>query len=103
MTKAEIVRYLVEKTGLPRKDAVRAVETFLDSVKDGLQGGEKVSLVGFGTFLVTSRNPRNGHNPRTREKIFIDKKYVARFKPGKAFRETVNDGADVPGSAPDKG
>ncbi|MBI1293270.1 hypothetical protein GC173_18855 [bacterium] len=96
MTKAEIVRYLVDKTGLPRKEAVDAVEQFLEAVKNSLQKGEKVSLVGFGTFLVTSRNPRNGHNPRTREKIFIEKKYVARFKPGKAFREVVNHGTDTP-------
>lgn len=92
MTKAEIVHLLVSKSGLPRKDAVLAVELFLNSVKESLQDGQKVSLVGFGTFLVTARNPRNGHNPRTREKIFIEKKYVARFKPGKAFREAVNGG-----------
>jgi DNA-binding protein HU-beta len=91
MTKAEIVRHLVEKSGLPRRDAVEAVEVFLATVKEGLQSGEKVSLVGFGTFIVSSRNPRNGHNPRTREKIQIDRKHVAKFKPGKAFREAVND------------
>jgi DNA-binding protein HU-beta len=96
MTKAEIVRYLVEKSGLPRKDAVLAVELFLNSIKEALQSGEKVSLVGFGTFLVTARNPRSGHNPRTREKIQIEKKCVARFKPGKAFREAVNQSGSSP-------
>jgi DNA-binding protein HU-beta len=103
MTKAEIVRYLVDKTGLPRKEAVQAVELFLDSIKESLQQGQKVSLVGFGTFLVNARNSRNGHNPRTRERIFIEKKCVARFKPGKAFREIANKG-NLPGEvAPDQG
>ena len=90
MTKAEIVRYLIEKSGLPRKDAVEAVEIFLASIKEGLQSGEKVSLVGFGTFLVKQKNSRNGRNPRTSEIIHIPDKKVASFKPGKAFREAVN-------------
>ncbi len=90
MTKAEIVRHLIEKSGLPRKDAVEAVEIFLNCIKSGLQGGEKVSLVGFGTFLVKAKNSRNGRNPRTGEMIYIPDKKVAVFKPGKAFREAVN-------------
>lgn len=90
MTKAEIVRALIQKSGLPRKDAVQAVELFLDSIKQSLQTGEKVSLVGFGTFLVKAKNSRNGRNPRTGEMIEIPDKRVAVFKPGKAFREVVN-------------
>ena len=90
MTKAEIVRRLIDKTGLPRKDAVEAVEVFLDCIKSGLRDGEKVSLVGFGTFLVKGKNARNGRNPRTGEMINIPEKNVAVFKPGKAFRESVN-------------
>lgn len=91
MTKAEVVKALIEKTGLPRKEAVEAVELFLDSIKDGLTKGEKVSLVGFGTFLVKLKNARNGRNPRTGEVIDIPEKAVAVFKPGKAFREAVNE------------
>lgn len=91
MTKAEIVRSLVEKSGLSRKDAVQAVEIFLDEIKGSLQDGDKVSLVGFGTFLVKAKNPRNGRNPRTGELIHIPEKKIAVFKPGKAFREAVNE------------
>lgn len=80
----------MEKTGLPRKDAVEAVEIFLDSVKGGLMVGDKVSLVGFGTFTVKEKNSRNGRNPRTGEPIRIPPKRVVTFKPGKAFRESVN-------------
>jgi DNA-binding protein HU-beta len=90
MTKAEIVRSLIEKSGLPRKDAVQAVEIFLDNIRESLIEGKKVSLVGFGTFLVKEKNSRNGRNPRTGEMIHIPNKKVAVFKPGKAFRELVN-------------
>ena len=91
MTKAEVANLLMEKTGLARNEAYDAVEIFLDSIKDALQEGEKVSLVGFGTFLVKKKNARNGRNPRTGEQIFIDEKNVVVFKPGKSFREVVND------------
>ncbi len=90
MTKAEVVRVLIEKTGLPRKDAVDAVEMFLESVKSSLKAGEKVSLVGFGTFMVKEKNARNGRNPRTGDMIQIPEKKVAVFKPGKALREEAN-------------
>ena len=89
MTKAEVAAKLAEKTGISHKQAVEAVELFLESVKGALQTGEKVSLVGFGTFYVKERNARNGRNPRTGSSIKIPKKCVATFKPGKAFRERV--------------
>ncbi|MBX3729193.1 MAG: integration host factor subunit alpha [Candidatus Sumerlaeia bacterium] len=90
MTKAEVANLLMEKTGLGRAESCQAVEIFLDSIKEALQQGEKVSLVGFGTFLVKNKNPRNGRNPRTGEQIFIEEKNVVVFKPGKSFRESVN-------------
>lgn len=91
MTKAEVAALLMEKTGLGRVEAYQAVELFLGAVKEALQSGEKVSLVGFGTFLVKGKNPRNGRNPRTGEQIAIPPKNVVVFKPGKSFRESVND------------
>ena len=90
MTKAEVANKVIEKTGLSRKQSTIAVEAFLASIKDALHRGEKVSLVGFGTFIVKQKNARNGRNPRTGEKIHIPEKKTAYFKPGKAFRETVN-------------
>ncbi|MCC5876855.1 MAG: HU family DNA-binding protein [Candidatus Sumerlaeia bacterium] len=89
MTKAEVIRMVMEKTGLPRKDAIEAVEVFLQSVKDGLQSSQKVSLVGFGTFFVKEKDSRNGRNPRTGELIRIPPKKVAVFKPGKPLREVI--------------
>lgn len=97
MTKAEVVNKLVEKTGLSRKDAIQALEIFLDAIKDGLKEGDKISLVGFGTFYMKEKKARNGRNPRTGEKIQIPPKMIATFKPGKAFRELINDGIDPDG------
>jgi len=91
MTKSEVANIVMEKTGLGRQESYEAVEIFLNSVKDALQNGEKVSLVGFGTFIIKERNARQGRNPRTGEPIQIEEKRVVAFKPGKQFRETVND------------
>lgn len=90
MTKAEVANLLIERTGLARNEAQAAVEVFLDSIKDALQQGEKVSLVGFGTFLVKVKEERNGRNPRTGERIRIPEKRVVVFKPGKSFRDMAN-------------
>ena len=94
MTKAEIINRVSQETGMSRKDSIVALEIFLESIKDALRAGEKVSLVGFGTFYIKQKNARNGRNPRTGEKIMIPPKQIATFKPGKAFRQLVNDGLD---------
>ena len=90
MTKAEIVNMVARQTGMSRKDTVVAVEIFLSSIKESLKKGEKISLVGFGTFYVKSKNARNGRNPRTGRRIQIPSKSIATFKPGKAFRNLIN-------------
>ena len=91
MTKAEVAARLANKVGLSSKQSVEAVEVFLEAIKGALKQGDKVSLVGFGTFYVKERNARNGRNPRTGRSIQIPKKLVASFRPGKAFRDTVRD------------
>ena len=95
MTKAEIVNRVAEMTGMSRKDTIEALEIFLEAVKDSLKQGDKISLVGFGTFFVKEKKARHGRNPRTGERIQIPPKFIATFKPGKAFRQLINDGADV--------
>jgi len=90
MTKVELVKTLMEKTGLSRNQSMETVEYFLESVKGALKKGEKVCLVGFGTFYIKEKDARIGRNPRTGEQINIPPKKVAVFKPGKAFRELVN-------------
>ena len=90
MTKAEIVNMVARQTGMSRKDTIVAVEIFLSSIKEALKEGEKISLVGFGTFYVKHKNARNGRNPRTGRRIQIPPKSIATFKPGKAFRNLIN-------------
>jgi DNA-binding protein HU-beta len=101
MTKAEIINKIAQRTGMSRKDSIVALEIFLESIKDSLREGDKVSLVGFGTFYMKQKNSRNGRNPRTGEKIRIPPKQIATFKPGKAFRDLINDGFDPGGGEDD--
>lgn len=90
MTKAEIANAVSSKTGMSRKDSIDALETFLLCIKETLKQGEKVSLVGFGTFYLKKKEARQGRNPRTGARINIPAKNIATFKPGKNFREMVN-------------
>lgn len=99
MTKAEVAARLASKVGISSKQSVEAVEVFLSSIKEALKRGEKVSLVGLGTFYVKVRNARNGRNPRTGKNIQIPRKCVATFKPGKAFREQVKNLPETAASA----
>jgi DNA-binding protein HU-beta len=90
MTKADVINALARKTGMARNEAADAVDLFLLTVREALEKGEKVSLVGFGTFYVREKNSRQGRNPRTGAHIQIPRKRVAAFKPGRAFRQLVS-------------
>lgn len=89
MTKAELVSSVAERSGLSKKDAGTALEAVLDSIAEALAGGDKVQLVGFGTFEVRQRAARTGRNPQTGEDITIAARSVPVFKPGKALRDAV--------------
>ncbi|MFS8639465.1 MAG: HU family DNA-binding protein [Symbiobacteriaceae bacterium] len=89
MNKPELVNAIAEKTGLNKKDSERAVNAFVESVSEALAKGEKVSLVGFGTFEVRTRQARTGRNPRTGQTLTIPASKVPAFKPGKQLREMV--------------
>ena len=88
-TKNDLVAAVVEKAGLSKKQAAAAVDAVLDTIKESLASGEKVSLNGFGSFDVKERKAREGRNPQTGEKIKIPAKKVPVFKPGKQLREAV--------------
>lgn len=90
MTKANIVEAVVAKTGLKKKDAEAAVTVVFDSVKDALVAGDKVQLVGFGTFAVKERAARSGRNPATGETITIAASKSVGFAAGKALKDAVN-------------
>lgn len=89
MNKSELVDLVAEKAGMSKKDSETAVKAVLDSITDGLVQGNKVQLVGFGTFEVRQRKAREGRNPATGEKIKINALKVPAFKPGKALKEKV--------------
>lgn len=89
MNKAELVERVSSEVGLTKKDANKAVDAITSAITDALARGEKVTLVGFGTFQVQRRKARQGVNPRTGSKINIPAKDVPKFKPGKALRQAV--------------
>ncbi len=89
MNKSELVDLVAEKAGMSKKDSEKAVKAVLDSITEGLVKGDKVQLVGFGTFEVRSRKEREGRNPATGEKIKIEALKVPAFKPGKALKDKV--------------
>jgi DNA-binding protein HU-beta len=89
VNKSELVELVAEKTEMSKKDSEKAVKAVLDSITDGLVKGDKVQLVGFGTFEVRNRKEREGRNPATGEKIKIKALNVPAFKPGKALKEKV--------------
>lgn len=88
--KSELIVALAQKADLTKKDAEKALNAFVDVVTDALKAGEKVQLVGFGTFETKDRPARTARNPRTGEEIEIAASKTASFKVGKALKDTVN-------------
>ena len=85
MNKTEFIAAMAAKAGLTKVDAGKALEAFVDTVKEELGKGNRITLVGFGTFSVQDRPARNGRNPRTGKSIKIAAKKVAKFKVGKGL------------------
>ena len=90
MNKSELVAVMAQKTGLTKKDAEKALGAFIETVTETLQGGDKVQLVGFGTFESKDRPARTARNPRTGEEIKIEASKTAAFKVGKALKDSLN-------------
>ena len=90
MNKAELVAAIAEKANFTKKDAETALNAVTASIEDALVKGEKVQLIGFGTFETRERAAREGRNPRTKETITIPASTVPVFKAGKEFKDRVN-------------
>ena len=90
MNKTELVAAIAEKTELAKKDSEKALKAFIDVGTEELQKGEKIQLVGFGTFEVADRAAREGRNPLTGEKMQIEASKAPKFKAGKALKDAVN-------------
>ena len=90
MNKTELVAAVAEQAGLSKKDAEAAVKAFTDVVAEALKAGDKIQLVGFGTFEVSERAAREGRNPATGESMVIKASKAPKFKAGKALKDLVN-------------
>ena len=90
MNKTELVDAIAKKSGLSKKDSEKALVAFTEEVGKALKKGDKVQLVGFGTFEVSKRAARKGKNPQTGEEIKIAASKAPKFKAGKALKELVN-------------
>ena len=92
MTKSELIeRIALRQTQLSTKDVELAVKCVIDQMVDGLAGGERIEIRGFGSFSLHYRAPRVGRNPKTGEQVNLAGKHVPHFKPGKEMRDRVND------------
>jgi len=85
MNKSDLITSIAEKSNLSKKDAEKALNAFIESVEEALKSGDKVQLVGFGSFEVRERAERKGRNPQTKEEITIPATKAPVFKVGKAF------------------
>ncbi len=90
MNKGDLIAAVAKDTELTKADAQAAVDSVLHNIEKVLKKGNKVTLVGFGTFLVSKRSARTGRNPQTGKAIKIPAKKVPRFTPGKALKDAVN-------------
>ena len=90
MNKTELVAAIAEKAELSKKDSEKALKAFIDVVTDELKAGEKIQLVGFGTFEVSERPAREGRNPQTGETMEIKASKAPKFKAGKALKDVIN-------------
>ena len=90
MNKAELVNAISEKAALSKKDAEKVLATFTETVTESLTAGEKVQIVGFGSFEVVNRAARTARNPRTGEAVEIAASKAPAFKAGKALKDSVN-------------
>jgi bacterial nucleoid protein Hbs len=89
MNKKELVDKVSKKAGLKKKDVKKVVDTMLESINEALAKGEKVQLVGFGSFEVRKAAQRKGVNPQTKKPITIPARKVPKFRPGKVLKEKV--------------
>jgi DNA-binding protein HU-beta len=89
MTKAELVAKMAEKAGMTKANAERALTEFLKAVQETLVSEKKMTLTGFGTFVVEERQARTGRNPRTGEELKIPACKVVKFRPGKELKDAI--------------
>ena len=90
MNKTEFIAAVAEKAEISKKDSEKALKAFVDVVTEQLKAGDKVQLVGFGTFEVSERAAREGRNPQTGKTMSIPASKAPKFKAGKALKDSIN-------------
>lgn len=90
MNKTDLIAAVAAKSELSKKDAEKAVNALLGAIEESLKAGQKVSIVGFGTFEAKVRPARKGHNPQTRQEIDIPASTLPTFKAGKGLKDALN-------------
>ena len=90
MNKTDLIAAVAAKSALSKKDAEKAINAFVETIEESLKAGNKVSIVGFGTFEANARPARKGHNPMTGAEIDIPASNAPSFKAGKAFKDALN-------------
>ena len=91
MNKTELIAAVAENAGLSKKDSEAAIKALTEVITDALKSGDKVQLVGFGTFEVSERAAREGRNPQSGEPMKIEASKAPRFKAGKALKDMINE------------
>jgi len=89
MNKAQLIDAIAEKAGLTKADAKKSLDAFVEATSDALKNGDRVALIGFGSFSVSSRSARTGRNPQSGQTITIPEKKVVKFKPGAELADTI--------------
>ena len=90
MNKAQLIDAIAGDSGLTKADAKKALDSFINVTSDALKGGDRISLIGFGSFSVSERSARTGRNPQTGKEIQISAKKVVKFKAGSELGDAVN-------------
>ena len=89
MNKAQLIDAIAEKAGLTKADAKKALDAFVEATTDALKNGDRVALIGFGSFAVATRSARTGRNPQSGSPIQIAAKKVVKFKPGAELSDSI--------------
>ena len=89
MNKAQLIDAMAEKAGLTKADAKKSLDAFVEATSDALKNGDRVALIGFGSFSVASRSARTGRNPQSGKTIEIPEKKVVKFKPGAELADNI--------------
>ena len=89
MNKAQLIDAIAEKAGLTKADSKKALDAFIEATSEALKSGDRIALVGFGSFSVAKRSARTGRNPQTGKEIDIPAKAVVKFKPGSELAESL--------------